>query len=193
MHKAFLIAIFLFAVPTAHSGEIYERVAPARSKQSFPTSIPFALAFEAKETVRDLATFKDPAWEALTIAQIAASLADAKTSLVVFRHHPTSGEVGISRFVVGVRPDVHKYVIAGVMEIAVEAIFAHYLRNHGPGSEELHGPREEFDENRGFGEKAQPNELAPARKWYWRAVWTLPQSISLYEHTHATFINLGHY
>ena len=47
-----------------------------------------------------------------------------------------------------------------------EAVAGHYLRNHGP-----------------------------SQKWYWRFVWTLPQSLSLYGHAQASIhnarVNLG--
>jgi hypothetical protein len=183
LRKTFLIAIFLFAIPAARSGELYERVLPAPPSHKLPFSIPLALATETKATVRDLATFRDPQWDALTIAQIVAAVADEKTSLAAFRHDPYSGEVGVSRLVVGVHPDAHKYVIAGVMEIGVEAVFAHYLHNHGRDPDGLHGPRKAFRAD---------GEPASAPKWYWRALWALPQSISLYGHTRATSINLGH-
>jgi len=98
----------------------------------------------------------------LTLAQIAASTADAQTSLANLRRCPNCLETGSSRLVVGAHPDAHKYIIAGIVEIGIEAVAAHYLRNHGP-----------------------------VKKWYWRYVWTLPQSISLYEHTRADFHNAG--
>ena len=69
-------------------------------------------------------------------------------------------ETGVSRFFVGQHPDAHKYIVGGAIEIGVEAVTAHYFRNHGP-----------------------------TRKWYWRALWELPQSISLYEHADAAHYN----
>lgn len=98
----------------------------------------------------------------LTIAEIAAATADAKTSLYNLHQCATCSEIGISRFVVGRRPDAHKYAVVGIIEIAVEAVAAHYLRNHGP-----------------------------IRKWYWRYIWTLPQTFSLIAHTHSDFHNAG--
>jgi hypothetical protein len=62
--------------------------------------------------------------------------------------------------------DAHKYIIGGAIEIGVGAVTAHYFRNHGP-----------------------------IRKWYWKALWTVPQSFSLYEHAraaqHNAALNLG--
>jgi hypothetical protein len=107
-------------------------------------------------------SFRDSTWTFLTIAQIAAATADVETSLHNFRACPTCVETGSSRFVVGRRPDAHKYAIAGIVEIGVEAVIAHYLRDHGP-----------------------------IRKWYWRYVWALPQTFSLYGHTRADFHNIG--
>ena len=112
-------------------------------------------------TAHDLATFRDPAWTVLTLSQIAASPADGWTSLYNL-HHCLCQEAGASRFVVGVHPDQHKYIIAGVLEIAVETTAAYYLRSHGP-----------------------------TRKWYWRYVWTFPQAVSLAAHAHASSHNAG--
>lgn len=119
------------------------------------------LAAETGAAARDLATFRDPKWTLLTIAQIAAAAADAQTSLNVFHRCSRCVEIGTSRLVVGRRPDMHKYAIAGLVEIGIEAIAAHYLRTHGP------------------------------RKWYWRYVSMLPQTFSLYGHTCASFGNAG--
>src|SRR6267378_1985466 len=83
-------------------------------------------------TARDLVTFRDPKWTFLTIAQIAAATADTETSLHNFRICPRCVEIGISRLVVGRRPDAHKYALMGVVEIGVEAVTAHYLHKHGP-------------------------------------------------------------
>lgn len=144
------------------SAQEFVRSHPAGKNPNAIAALSGGLAAEGKATVRDLVTFRDPGWTVLTLAQIAASTADAETSLHVFHRCATCVETGISRFVIGRRPDAHKYVIAGIVEIGVEAITAHYLRNHGP-----------------------------IRKWYWRYIWTLPQSLSLYEHTRADFHNIG--
>jgi hypothetical protein len=161
---AILISAILFTVHAAHCGELYERVLPAGSTQTKALRIPLRLAEESRDTVRELISFRDPGWDALTAAQVAASLADARTSLTVFERKPNFGEVGVSRYVVGVHPDAHKYILAGAIEIGVEAIAAHYLRNHGP-----------------------------VRKWYWRSLWMLPQSLSLYGHAEAAIANLKEY
>jgi hypothetical protein len=52
---------------------------------------------------------------------------------------------------------LHKYLIAGIIEVSAEAVTAHYFRGR-----------------------------PPSRKWYWRMLWTLPQSLSLYEHARAS-------
>jgi hypothetical protein len=116
--------------------------------------------YTIQNRARDFATFRDKQWEILTFAQIGAATADAETSLYNIRHDPTIREIGISRFIIGSRPDAHKYIVAGLVEITSEAVAGHYLRNHGP-----------------------------VRKWYGRAVWMLPQSFSLYEHTRASIHN----
>lgn len=107
-------------------------------------------------TARDFVTFRDPQWSALTIAQIGAASADAVTSLNNLHSCPNCSETGVSRFFVGAHPDAHKYIVAGAIEIGMESVAAHYFRNHGP-----------------------------IRKWYWRTLWELPQSLSLYEHAPA--------
>jgi hypothetical protein len=140
----------------------FEAAHPTGKEHDALLAIPRGVAGEVAATARDFATFHDPQWEILTFAQIGAASADAETTLYNFRHSPTLREVGVSRFVVGSRPDVHKYIIAGVIEITVESVVGHYLRNHGP-----------------------------ARKWYWRYIWTLPQTFSLCEHTHSSLHNAG--
>jgi hypothetical protein len=119
------------------------------------------LAGEIKATARDLSTFRDPRWSLLTLAQIGAAAADAKTSLDNFRQYPSREETGPARLLIGRHPDAHKYVIAGLVEIGVEAVAAHYLRNH-----------------------------IPPQKWYWRYAWSLPQTFSLYQHTRASLHNV---
>jgi hypothetical protein len=133
---------------------------PAGTQNNLFAAITYGLIAETRATGRELATFRDPDWTILTLAQIAAASADAKTSIDNLHRCPGCFESGISRFVVGRRPDTHKYIVAGVIEIGVEAVFAHYLRRHGP-----------------------------IRKWYWRYVWSLPQTFSLYAHTQAAFHN----
>jgi len=135
---------------------------PTEKHPSAIAALSSGLAGEGRATVHELVTFRDPRWTMLTIAQIAVSSADVATSLHNFHRCPTCIETGISRIVVGRRPDAHKYIIAGIVELGVEALAAHYLRNRGP-----------------------------IRKWYWRYVWTLPQSFSLYEHTGSDFHNIG--
>lgn len=160
MKKVFLLAALL--VNASASAQEFVRSRPAGRDPNVFAAVSSGLAAESKATVRDLVTFRDPRWTLLTVAQIAAATADAETSLHNFHRCPTCLETGISRLVVGRRPDLHKYAIAGLVEIGVEALTAHYLRNHGP-----------------------------IRKWYWRYIWTLPQSFSLYGHTRANFHNIG--
>jgi hypothetical protein len=153
------LAIAILIVANARAQE-FVRSKPAGRQDNVFVAVSTGLAVETRATARDLVTFRDRNWSLLTLAQIAASTADAQTSLHNFHICTACEETGISRFVVGRRPDAHKYIVAGFVEIGVEAVAAHYLRNHGP-----------------------------TRKWYWRLVWTLPQSLSLYEHTHASFHN----
>lgn len=123
-------------------------------------SKPVGIAREVGAAARDFATFRDPQWSVLTIGQIGAGTADVVTSLDNLHTCPSCVEVGISRFFVGTHPDAHKYILGGILEIDIEAVTAHYMRNHGP-----------------------------TRKWYWRALWSLPQSLSLYGHTRAAIHN----
>jgi hypothetical protein len=147
-----LVVLMLLLSPIARCQQI-EKVLPPAPAHSALLSKPLGLAREVKATARDLATFRDPQWSALTFAQIGAAAADEVTTLNNFRICATCTEIGPSRFFVGQRPDAHKFVIAGVIEIGVEAVAAHYFRNHGP-----------------------------KQKLYWKALWALPQSFSLFEH-----------
>jgi hypothetical protein len=156
-----VLAIAILIAADARAQE-FVRSKPAGRQDNVFVAVSTRLAAETKATARDFVTFRDRNWSLLTLAQIAAATADAQTSLHNFHSRPELEEVGISRFVVGRHPDAHKYVVAGLIEIGVEAVAGHYLRNHGP-----------------------------TRKWYWRLVWTLPQTISLCEHTHAVFHNVG--
>jgi len=161
MKKTLILAAVL--VVTASVGaQDFVASQPAGRDSNVLTAASLGLAAETRAAARDLATFHDPEWTLLTIAQIAAASADVKTSLDVFHRCPTCFEAGTSRLVVGIHPDMHKYAIAGLVEIGVEAVAAHYLRSH-----------------------------APTQKWYWRYVWTLPQTFSLYGHTRADFHNAG--
>jgi len=121
---------------------------------------PIAVIREVRSTARDFATFRDAGWSALTLAQIGASSADAFTSLNNLRACVNCYESGPSRVFVGRRPDAHKYLLGGAIEIGIEAVAAHYFRNRGA-----------------------------MQKWYWKALWELPQTVSLYEHAHAAFRN----
>ena len=110
----------------------------------------------ADGSAQDFVTFRDPAWSALTFAQIGSSSADLLTSLDNLHSCPNCIETGVSRFFVGERPDAHKYIIGGAVEIGLEAVAAHYLRNHGP-----------------------------KQKFYWKLLWALPQTFSLADHAYA--------
>ncbi len=157
-HGCWLVLVLLLS-PIAQSQQI-EKVQPAGTIRNAPLSKPMGIGREVAATARDFVTFRDPALSVLTIGQIAAASADAVTSLNNFRSCPGCSETGVARFFVGRHPDAHKYIIAGAIEIGVEAVTAHYFRNHGP-----------------------------TRKWYWRTLWTLPQSFSLYEHARSAHHN----
>jgi hypothetical protein len=159
--SAFLAMAILIIAPKLHAQD-YVKSQAAGKDSNVLASLSRELVAETGATARDLVTFRDRKWTLLTIAEIAAATADAKTSLYNLHQCATCSEIGISRFVVGRRPDAHKYAVAGIIEIAVEAVAAHYLRNHGP-----------------------------IRKWYWRYIWTLPQTFSLIAHTHSDFHNAG--
>lgn len=158
-------ALAFLVVPGA-GGQNFSAVQPSGKESGGLLAVPRGIAGEVGASARDFATFRDKQWEILTLAQIAAASADAETSLHNFRQDPTMREVGISRFIIGSRPDAHKYLVAGLVEITVESVAGHYLRNHGP-----------------------------SEKWYWRFVWTLPQTLSLYGHAQASVhnarVNLG--
>jgi hypothetical protein len=149
------LAMALLVSPVASAQQI-EKVRPAGTVRNELLSKPMGVAREVAATAWDFVTFRDPQWSVLTIAQIGAASADAVTSLNNLHSCLSCSETGVSRFFVGQHPDAHKYIIGGAIEIGVEAVTAHYFRNHGP-----------------------------IRKWYWRALWTLPQSFSLYEHARA--------
>jgi hypothetical protein len=149
------LVMALLLSPIAHSQQI-EKVQPAATARNAVLSKPMGVAREVAATARDFVKFRDPEWSVLTMGQIGAASADAVTSLNNFHRCPSCSETGVSRFFVGRRPDAHKYIIGGAIEIGIEAVTAHYFRNHGP-----------------------------IRKWYWRTLWTLPQSFSLYEHARA--------
>jgi hypothetical protein len=157
-HGCWLV-VALFVSPIASAQQI-EKVQPVAELSRAILSTPLGVAREVAATSRDFVMFRDPQWSVLTIAQIGAASADAVTSLDNLYSCRSCFETGVSRFVVGQHPDAHKYIIAGAIEIGVEAVTAHYFRSRGP-----------------------------ARKWYWKALWTLPQSFSLYEHIQAAHHN----
>jgi hypothetical protein len=159
--KKILLLVATLLISASVSAQEFVRTQPAGRDHNEFAAASMGLAGETRAAARDLATFRDPQWTLLTIAQIAAASADAETSLNVFHRCRTCVEVGTARLVVGIHPDLHKYAIAGLVEISIEAVAAHYLRTHGP------------------------------RKWYWRCVSMLPQTFSLYSHTQASFHNTG--
>jgi hypothetical protein len=152
------LALALSPIACAQQLEKVQPIPTAHNKHL--VSMPIGLVREARAAAKDLAEFHDPAWSALTIAQIGAASADEATSLNNFHACPTCVETGVSRFFLGQRPDAHKYAIGGAIEIGVEAVASHYFRHHGP-----------------------------VRKWYWKTLWTFPQSFSLYEHARAAHHN----
>ena len=158
--RKYLLLLALMVPTVGYAQNLLEKVQPAGTGEGRLISKARGLTAEFKATVRDFATFRDPKWNALTLAQIAAATADGATSLHNLHRCWYCQEVGTSRIVIGRRPDEHKYLLAGLVEISVEAVAAHYLRHHGP-----------------------------VRKWYWRCAWALPQGISLVEHTRAGYHN----
>ncbi len=161
---SFLVLVLLIA--TNAGAQQFVPAQPSGKEHSGLFAIPHGVAGEIAATAHDFATFRDKQWEILTIAQIGAASADAETSLYNFSRCADCREVGFSRYFLGSRPDAHKYIVAGLVEITAEAVAGHYLRNHGP-----------------------------TQKWYWRIVWSLPQSLSLYGHAQASIhnarVNLG--
>ena len=153
------LAVALMFSAMAHAQEI-DKVQPVGKVRNAVISRPLGIAREVAATGRNLATFRDPPWSVLTIGQIGAATADAVTSLNNLNSRHGYEEIGPSSLFIGRHPDALKYIIAGIVEIGVEAVTAHYFQRHGP-----------------------------VKKWYWKALWTLPQSFSLYEHTHASFHN----
>jgi hypothetical protein len=154
-----LIVLAVLHPPVARCQQI-EKVNPPVPPPSPLLSKPLGFAREVKATARDFVTFRDPQWSVLTFAQIGAASADEVTTLNNLRICATCTEIGPSRFFVGQRPDAHKFIIAGIIEIGVEAVAAHYFRSHGPKD-----------------------------KLYWKALWALPQSFSLFEHAQAAHYN----
>jgi hypothetical protein len=154
-----LVVLILLLSPIARSQQI-EKVLPLAPARSDLLSKPLGFAREVKATAMDFAAFRNPQWSVLTFAQIGAATADEVTTLNNFRICATCTEIGPSRFFLGRRPDAHKFVVAGVIEIGVEAVASHYFRSHGP-----------------------------KEKLYWKALWALPQSFSLFEHAQAAYYN----
>src|SRR6202051_2832592 len=151
MKHIWWLAMALLFSPIAQSQQI-EKIQPSTAIRNALLSKPVGVAREVKATARDFVTFRDPQWSVLTLAQIGAASADAVTSLNNLHSCPGCYENGLSTFFVGRRPDAHKYIIGGAIEITIEAVTVHYFRTHGP------------------------------KKLHWRALWALPQSFSLYEH-----------
>jgi len=149
------LVLTLLLASIAHAQEI-EKPKPAGTAHHASLAVPLAVADQVAIAGRDFATFRDPQWSVLTLAQIGAGTADAVTSLNYMRTCHNCVEIGPSRLFVGQHPDAHKFYTAGAIEITVQAVAAHYFRAHGP-----------------------------IRKWYWRALWAAPQSLSLYEHARA--------
>jgi hypothetical protein len=149
------LVLTLLLASIAHSQEI-EKPKPAGTAHPGVLAVPLGVADQVAIAGRDFATFRDPQWSVLTLAQIGAGTADAVTSLNYMRTCHNCVEVGPSGLFVGQHPDAHKFYTTGVIEITVQAVAAHYFRTHGP-----------------------------TRKWYWRALWAAPQSLSLYEHARA--------
>lgn len=155
-----MVAVVLFV--TAASAQEVEKVQPIETVRPPGVTrrpliaVPRDVAREFKLSARDLVTFRDAQWSALTLAQIAAAGADAVTSVNSLNRCSACAETGPSRLVVGEHPDAHKYILAGIVEVGAEAVTAHYFRGRNP-----------------------------REKWYWRWLWTLPQSVSLYEHSRA--------
>lgn len=154
-----LIVLVLLDSPILRSQQL-EKIQPPAPPPSGLISKPLGFAREVRASARDFVTFRDPRWSALTIAQIGAATADEVTTLNNFRICATCAEIGPSRFFVGQRPDAHKFIVAGILEIGIEAVTSHYFRSHGP-----------------------------KQKLYWKALWALPQSFSLYEHADAARYN----
>ncbi len=155
--RAIRLLAFVLCLSTVLRAQQTGELPPAGSVRNSFLSKPRGIAREVAAASRDFATFRDPRWSLLTIAQIGAASADAVTSLNNFHSCPNCIETGPGRIFIGSRPDAHKYIIAGILEVGIEAVTAHYFQNHGP-----------------------------TKKWYWRALWSLPQSFSLYEHTRAS-------
>jgi hypothetical protein len=155
MYAARVLVIVLLVSTGAQSQEI-TKFQPSRFVRGALISTPGLVLHEVTSTVRDFATFRDPEWSALTLAQIGASSADAVTSLNNLQRCENCYESGPSRLFIGSHPDAHKYILGGVIEIGMEAVTAHYFRNR-----------------------------MAMQKWYWKALWELPQTFSLFEHARA--------
>src|SRR5579871_1118058 len=149
------LALILLLAPATRAQEV-RKAQPAGSTQRPLIRLPRAVAREFTLSARDLAIFRDPQWSALTLSQIGAPTADVVTSMNSLNRCSDCTETGPSHIFVGAHPDLHKYVIAGIIEISTEAVAAHYFR------------RQEA-----------------SRHWYWRMLWNMPQSLSTFEHARA--------
>jgi hypothetical protein len=155
------LTLILFMASIAH-GQEAKKAPPAGSAHRGLITMPRAVAREFTLSAKDFATFRDPQWSALTLAQIGAATADVVTSMNSLNHCAVCSETGPSHIFVGSHPDVHKYVIAGIVEISTEAVAAHYFRRR-----------------------------EASRHWYWRMLWNMPQSLSTFEHARAAEHNAG--
>ena len=156
MRNISLLFIVLFAfVGVAKAQE----PAPTGKYGNVFVSVVDGVLVETGSTAKDLITFKRPEMDLLTGIHIAAAIGDEITSLRNLHNDPYEQQTGLPRYLVGRRPDAHKYILAGIIEVGVTAILAHYLKTHGP-----------------------------IEKWYWKGVWIIPQSVAIGLHTNAIIV-----
>jgi hypothetical protein len=153
--KTFILAFILLSASAVAAQE------PTGRYGNPLISVVDGVLVETGSTAKDLITFKRPAMTWLTIAQMAAAAGDGQVSLNNLHRNPHMEDTGIVRLLVGRRPDLHKYFLAGILEVGVTAVTAHYLRTHGP-----------------------------VDKWYWKYVWIVPQTVSISFHVHSMAVGI---
>jgi len=154
------IVLALAIAPCAHAQRRGAARAGFAARRGWIVTRARGLATEIKETAHDLVLGNDWKWRALMLAQIGASIADAKTSLDNSCICPACQESGPAALLVGRHPDAHNYLLAGILEVTAIAVTSHFAREHSPH----------------------------AARWT-RDVWLALPAASLYVHSHSALQN----
>jgi hypothetical protein len=88
-----------------------------------------SVGHEIKQTGIDFITFRHPAWNLIAFAEIAADIADAKTTADC-QHMPNCMEA--NTFLYGRKPDFHKVLLIDIGSSWTLITMDHYLHTHRP-------------------------------------------------------------